>query len=81
LKANNGEAVITAAVAGLGIAAVPAFISTELVAQGALIPVLSDYRLAAGSLYAIYPPGRHLSHRVRVFIDFLVERFALPKPT
>lgn len=81
MKANNGEAVITAAVAGLGIAAVPAFISTELIAQGALIPVLSDYRLAAGSLYAIYPPGRHLSHRVRVLIDCLVERFAIRQPT
>jgi len=45
------------------------------------LPVLSDYRLAAGSLYAIYPPGRHLSHRVRVLIDFLAERFALAKPT
>jgi DNA-binding transcriptional LysR family regulator len=81
MKANNGEAVITAAVAGLGVAAVPAFISNDLIARGALIPILSDYRLAAGSLYAIYPPGRHLSHRVRVLIDFLAERFAVPKPT
>ncbi|SDI69421.1 LysR family transcriptional regulator [Pseudomonas panipatensis] len=80
MKVNNGEAVITAAVAGLGIAAVPAFISKELIVRGTLIPILSEYRLAAGSLYAIYPPGRHLSHRVRVLIDFLVERFTVANP-
>lgn len=81
MKANNGEAVITAAVAGLGIAAVPAFISKDLIDQGALKPILPEYRLAAGSLYAIYPPGRHLSHRVRVLIDFLTTRFAVFNPT
>ncbi|HJV02737.1 MAG TPA: LysR family transcriptional regulator [Burkholderiaceae bacterium] len=80
LKVNNGEAVITAAAAGLGIAAVPAFISGELIERGALVPLLTGYPLAAGSLFAIYPPGRHLSHRVRVLIDFLVAQFALAPP-
>lgn len=43
--------------------------------QGALIPILTEYALPEESAYAVYPPGRHLSHRVRVFIDFLAERF------
>lgn len=77
LKVNNGEAVITAAAAGLGIAAVPAFISRDFIARGVLLPILTGYTLTAGGLYAIYPPGRHLSHRVRVLIDFLVERFTM----
>ncbi len=43
--------------------------------KGALIPILTEYALPEESAYAVYPPGRHLSHRVRVFIDFLAERF------
>lgn len=80
LRVNNGEAVVTAAAAGLGVAAVPAFIAQDMIERGALVPVLSGFKLASGSLYAIYPPGRHLSHRVRVLIDFLVERFANEAP-
>lgn len=38
-------------------------------------PFLSDDSWITGNAYAIYPPTRHLSHRVRAFIDFLVERF------
>ncbi len=37
--------------------------------------MLTEYALPEESAYAVYPPGRHLSHRVRVFIDFLAERF------
>jgi DNA-binding transcriptional LysR family regulator len=74
LKVNNGEAVVKAAAAGLGVAAVPAFISKELIDRGILVPILTQFPLAGGAIYAIYPPGRHLSHRVRVLIDFLVDR-------
>lgn len=79
LRVNNGEAVITAAAAGLGISAVPDFLSDELIASGALRRILAEFPLTAGGLYAIYPPGRHLSHRVRALIDFLVERLGLPR--
>ena len=80
LRTNNGESVISATVAGLGISALPAFLSRDLIASGDLRQILSDYPLTAGGLYAIYPPGRHLSHRVRVLIDFLVERFNTESP-
>lgn len=76
MKVNNGEAVVSAAVAGLGIAAVPEFISREMIGLGNLMQILPEYRLSAGSLYAIYPPGRFLSHRIRAFIDFMVQRFS-----
>jgi len=77
LRVNNGEAVVTAAVAGLGICAVPEFLTRDLIGANALQPILNEYPLLAGGLYAIYPPGRHLSHRVRVLIDFLVEKFRI----
>ena len=38
--------------------------------------VLADYKPPEMSLYVIYPPTRHLSAKVRVFVDFLVERFS-----
>ena len=43
--------------------------------KGELRAVLQDYRSPPLTLYAIYPPTRHLSVKVRLFIDFLVERF------
>lgn len=77
LKASNGEFLRDAAVAGLGIVLLPSFIVYREIEQGTLVPILPHYRhtqqLAA---YAIYPQTRHLSQRVRAFVDFLVERFA-----
>ena len=43
--------------------------------DGTLVPVLGQYHAPEIALYAIYPPTRHLSSKVRLFIDFLVERF------
>jgi DNA-binding transcriptional LysR family regulator len=43
--------------------------------QGQLIPVLTKYVWSDVAAYAVYPSTRHLSRRVRVLIDFLVERF------
>jgi DNA-binding transcriptional LysR family regulator len=42
---------------------------------GQLVQVLPDYQAPDSAIYAVYPPGRHLSAKVRSFIDFLVERF------
>ncbi len=75
LCSNNAEALCDAAVAGRGIALLPTFIAGAALQNGALVTVLSDYHPPALSLYALYPQTRHLSVKVRVFIDFLVERF------
>jgi DNA-binding transcriptional LysR family regulator len=80
LRANNGEALLKAAVDGFGVTLMPTFIIGEAVRQGRLQPVLSDW--SAGSpvaVHAIYPASRNLSPKVRVFVDFLAERFA-PEP-
>mgnify|MGYP002713090026 FL=1 len=76
LSSNNGGFMCDAALAGLGIVRQPTFIAYQAIASGKLIPVLRDYEIASYNAYAIYPPTRHLSRRVRQFVDFLVERFA-----
>ena len=61
--------------AGRGIALLPTFIAGADLQQGTLRTVLADYKAPELALYAIYPPNRHLSVKVRLLIDFLVERF------
>jgi len=76
MQANNGDFLRQAAIAGLGILRQPTFIAYKSIARGELVAVLNDYSIADVNAYAIYPPTRHLSQRVRQFIDFLVERFS-----
>ena len=64
-----------AAVAGHGIALLPTFLVGPDLQSGRLVSVLDGYAAPDLTLYAIYPPTRHLSVKVRLFIDFLVERF------
>ena len=74
LCTNNAEVLRDAAVQGRGIA-LPTFIAGADVQQGRLATILPGYQAPEISIYAIYPETRHLSLKVRVFIDFLVERF------
>ncbi|MFW2404211.1 MAG: LysR family transcriptional regulator [Gammaproteobacteria bacterium] len=73
---NNGEYLSQAATAGLGIIRMPLFIVHEAIRAGELEPVLTQYRWGDVDAYAVYPQTRHVSQRVRAFIDFLAERFA-----
>jgi DNA-binding transcriptional LysR family regulator len=75
LKASNGEFLRDAAVDGLGIVLMPTFIVYKEIESGALIPLLTKYKFSQLAAYAIYPQTRHLSQRVRAFVDFLVKRF------
>jgi DNA-binding transcriptional LysR family regulator len=79
LCANNAEVLRDAAVAGRGVALVPVFIAAAELKAGKLRTFLDDYSAPALSLYAIYPPTRHLAVKVRLFIDYLVETFAKPE--
>ncbi|OOZ44382.1 LysR family transcriptional regulator [Solemya velum gill symbiont] len=75
MKASAGEYLKDAALAGLGIILVPSFIAHKEIEEGRLVPILSDYESKQFDAYAIYPQTRHLSKRVRTFVDFLVKRF------
>lgn len=76
VEANNGDYLTSTAIAGHGIVRQPRFIAYEAIARGELVPILTDYVIPAVNAYAIYPPTRHLSQRVRAFVDFLVARYA-----
>ena len=76
VHANNGEMLAAIAVAGAGIALEPDFIVKPLLESGALIEILPNFRPAPYNIYAVYPSRRHLSAKVRTFVDFLAARFA-----
>jgi DNA-binding transcriptional LysR family regulator len=66
-----------AAIKGVGLVALPTFIVSEALRRGELKAVLCDFELddPAISIYAVWPPNRALSAKVRAFVDFLGERF------
>ena len=75
LHTNNGDVILEATLAGLGIALAPTFICGDELAAGNLRRILSDFEAEPHGIHAIYPHSRHLPLKVRVFIDFFVERF------
>ena len=79
LRANSGEVLRAAAIAGAGIAALPTFICGADLAAGTLVRVLPDYDNRNFAIYAVWPAGRHPSPKLRAFVDFLAERYG-PRP-
>jgi DNA-binding transcriptional LysR family regulator len=73
--ADNGAALVPAALAGLGIALLPDFLIDEHLASGALITLLPDYPMPNAGVYVVRPPGGSASCKVRVLIDIMVEKF------
>lgn len=71
LAVNNGEILRQAAIDGLGICLAPTFIIHDCLAQGTLVPLLTEYELPALGIHAVFPSHRHLSAKVRSFIDFV----------
>ena len=80
LRANNGEALATAAIAGLGISSGPTFILGVYIRRGELTCLLTDYPKPQTAIHGIYPPGRLTPARVRVFSDFLAARYGDAPP-
>ena len=75
LLADNGDFLCQAACQGLGIALLPTFIAGHDLRAGNLIPVMTDYRLGTLDAWALWPRTRHLSRRVRMLVDHLVDHF------
>jgi DNA-binding transcriptional LysR family regulator len=80
LRSNNGDMLLAAARAGLGLCLLPTFIASAGFADGSVEAVLLDYPLEEGALHAVMPPGRAVTARVRALVDFLVARFG-PEPS
>lgn len=75
MRANNGEMLREAAIAGLGIVNLPDFIVAQALTDGRLVEMLEDFRPEGFTVHAVYPQHRQTSLLVRAFSDFLVERF------
>ena len=71
LRANNGDLIRDAAVAGLGIVRLPDFIVADALRSGQLVPVLEAFLPGATSVYAVYPQHRQSSVTIRAFVEFL----------
>jgi DNA-binding transcriptional LysR family regulator len=76
LHSNNGDLLAEAAASGAGIVFEPAFIVGPEVRAGRLVPLLQDFIPPPLPIYALYPSRKHLSAKVRRFVEFLIERFS-----
>lgn len=74
-KADNGLALVAAAVAGLGIGYLPDCLTHEHVASGALVPVMTDHPPPPAGAYVVRPPGQYPSRKIRALTELLIESF------
>jgi DNA-binding transcriptional LysR family regulator len=70
---NDSRTYVTAAMTGLGIVQAPGFMARDAIAKGDLVRVLPEWNREPLPLYVVYPPNRHLSNKVRVFVDWLAK--------
>lgn len=75
LTVNNGDSLMAAAEAGLGIALLPSFITGDALDAGRLVEVLPDRAPEILGVYALYPQGRFPQPKLRACVDFLAEHF------
>ncbi|KGB58672.1 LysR family transcriptional regulator [Sphingopyxis sp. SE2] len=74
-KADNGTALIAAAVAGLGIAYLPDGLSHDYVASGALVRVMTRHLPPPAGIYVVRPPSPHPARKIRELTDLLIEYY------
>lgn len=76
LAVDDGNAYLAAGLAGMGVLWLPTYMSDAHVARGELLPLFEGWRLESMPLYLAYPPNRHVSLKLRVFIDWVVALMA-----
>lgn len=79
-RINNSLAIRSAVLAGLGIARMPSFVVGQDVKAGNLITLFDDTRTLEVSIFLIYLQRRHLSPKVRAFVEYMAARFSDPPP-
>ncbi|MEO8037852.1 MAG: substrate binding domain-containing protein [Betaproteobacteria bacterium] len=80
MRANNGDGLLAAALAGCGILLQPTFIVGDALQDGRLRTVLDAWGVAPLGIHAVYPSRRHLSAKVRTFVEFVAQRWAGERP-
>ena len=78
LRVNNGEAMIPALIAGIGLGVLPEFIVRDALADGRLQRLLPEWTLASGAVYWVTPPGGPRPKRVDILRDFLMSKLSSP---
>lgn len=73
---NDTRSYLTAVQSGLGVAPLPLFMVSDAVANGQLIRLFPEWAVESLPLYIVYPQNRHLSNKVRIFVDWLVKLLA-----
>lgn len=76
LSVNESNALTEAVLVGLGVSQIAGFTAAPLLERGALVRVLEDWACPVIPLYVVYPPNRHLSAKVRAFVEWVAELFA-----
>jgi LysR family transcriptional regulator, regulator for bpeEF and oprC len=76
VSVNDSNAYLAAGLAGLGIIQGPTFMVQRHIASGELEPVLADWWSEPIPVHVVYPPNRHLSTKVRIFVDWVADLFA-----
>ena len=76
LRYNNGTGLTDAALKGLGIVQLPDYYVKDFIAQGKLLPLLSQFQEADEGIWAVYPHNRQLSPKIRALVDYLSEHLA-----
>jgi len=80
LAVDDGNAYLAAGLAGLGVLWLPKYMSRRFEESGELVPLFAGWTLQSMPLYVAYPPNRHISLKLRVFIDWIVELMAEHAP-
>jgi DNA-binding transcriptional LysR family regulator len=80
LAVDDGNAYLAAGLAGLGVLWLPDYMSKAAMARGELVPLLEDWHLDPMPLYVAFPPNRHVSTKLRVFIEWIAELMAQHAP-
>ena len=70
-RSNNGRALLHAALEGLGLVQLPSFYLDEALNAGQLTPILEEFKPTDIGVWAVYPHNRHLSAKVRLFVNYL----------
>lgn len=80
LAVDDGNAYVEAGLAGLGVLWLPDYMARGAVARGELVPLFDDWRLDPMPMYVAFPPNRHVSAKLRVFVDWIVALMAEHAP-
>lgn len=76
IAVNDSNAGVAAGLAGLGVLHTLSFLVQDHISNGTLEPLFSGWCTEPKPIYVVYPPNRHLSNKVRVFVDWIAELFA-----